>query len=123
MNVKKFSGSSSRQALQKLREAMGPDAVILSTRNVNGQIEILALAEEDITHLTEPTQVRARLNTAEDEVRYAPSSEAKAETEPDHFNNAAFNPKTNPILHSQALFAMKKKQSDEVNEMSIDLSE
>jgi flagellar biosynthesis protein FlhF len=51
MNVKKFSASSSREALRQVREALGPDAVILSNRNLNGMVEILALASDDMSSL------------------------------------------------------------------------
>ena len=54
MNVKKFSASSSREALRQVREALGPDAVILSNRNLNGQVEILALASDDMSSLAAP---------------------------------------------------------------------
>ncbi|MBH1985225.1 MAG: flagellar biosynthesis protein FlhF, partial [Burkholderiales bacterium] len=47
MNVKKFTGASSRDALRKVREALGPDAVILSNRQADGVVEILALANDD----------------------------------------------------------------------------
>ncbi len=53
MNVKKFTAPSSREALHKLRDAMGPEAVIISNRNVNGMVEILALAEDEMSHLNE----------------------------------------------------------------------
>lgn len=43
MNVKKFIAPSSREALRKVRAALGDDAVILSNRNVDGQVEILAM--------------------------------------------------------------------------------
>jgi flagellar biosynthesis protein FlhF len=52
--VKKFSASSSREALRRVREALGPDAVILSNRNLNGMVEILALASEDMSSLAAP---------------------------------------------------------------------
>ncbi len=51
MNVKKFTASSTREALRMVRDALGPDAVILSNRNVNGSVEILALASEDMSSL------------------------------------------------------------------------
>ena len=54
MNVKKFTASSSREALRQVREALGPDAVILSNRNLNGMVEILALASEDMSSLAAP---------------------------------------------------------------------
>lgn len=54
MNVKKFSAPSSREALRKVREALGPDAVILSNRQVGGEVEILALANDDAASLAMP---------------------------------------------------------------------
>ncbi|MFA9215552.1 MAG: flagellar biosynthesis protein FlhF [Sphingomonadaceae bacterium] len=54
MNVKKFTAASSRDALRKVREALGPDAVILSNRQTDGVVEILALANDDAASLTAP---------------------------------------------------------------------
>lgn len=97
MNVKKFSAANSREALQKLRDALGPDALIISTRNVNGQVEIVALVEEDIVGLN------ALANKNDHEVA-KPAVTLKNEIE--------FSPETNPILQSQTKFAMKNKQSE-----------
>ena len=54
MNVKKFTAASSRDALRKVREALGPDAVILSNRQTDGVVEILALANDDAASLSSP---------------------------------------------------------------------
>jgi flagellar biosynthesis protein FlhF len=54
MNVKKFSANTSRDALRLVRDALGSDAVILSNRTVNGVVEILALASEDMSSLAAP---------------------------------------------------------------------
>ena len=54
MNVKKFTASNSREALRMVREAIGPDAVILSNRTIDGQVEILALAGDDMASWSEP---------------------------------------------------------------------
>jgi flagellar biosynthesis protein FlhF len=54
MNVKKFTGATSRDALRKVREALGPDAVILSNRPVDGEVEILALASDDVASVAIP---------------------------------------------------------------------
>lgn len=48
MNVKKFIAPSSREALRKVRSALGDDAVILSNRNVDGQVEILAMSDSTL---------------------------------------------------------------------------
>ena len=54
MNVKKFIAPTAREALRKLRDALGADSIIISNRTVNGQVEILALAEGDMASLSAP---------------------------------------------------------------------
>ncbi len=54
MNVKKFTAATSREALRKVRDALGPDAVILSNRPVDGVVEILALATDDMASMAAP---------------------------------------------------------------------
>ncbi|SDG01991.1 MULTISPECIES: flagellar biosynthesis protein FlhF [unclassified Duganella] len=54
MNVKKFTAPTSREALRKVRESLGPDAVILSNRQSDGIVEILALANDDAASLAMP---------------------------------------------------------------------
>lgn len=58
MNVRKFFASSSRQALYLVRESMGPDALILSNHQVEGGVEILAMAQADMPPLAATTHVR-----------------------------------------------------------------
>ncbi len=61
MNVRKFSASTSREALRMVRDALGPDAVILSNKGSNGVVEILALAAEDMSSL-EPVQEKPMIS-------------------------------------------------------------
>jgi flagellar biosynthesis protein FlhF len=51
MNVRKFAAGTSREALRKVRDALGPDAVILSSRPIEDGVEILALAGEDASSI------------------------------------------------------------------------
>lgn len=51
MNVKRFFASNSREALAMVRKALGPDAVILSNKAVNGGNEILALDADEMDNL------------------------------------------------------------------------
>ncbi len=62
MNVKKFTANSSREAIRKVRDALGPDAVILSNRTVNGSVEIMALAADAMSSLAEPVVEREALS-------------------------------------------------------------
>lgn len=42
MNISRFFGSTNREALRQVRLALGPDALIVSNKRVNGGVEILA---------------------------------------------------------------------------------
>jgi flagellar biosynthesis protein FlhF len=53
MNVKKFLANTSREAWRLVREALGPDAVILSNRTVDGKVEILAIPMEEAASIAE----------------------------------------------------------------------
>lgn len=48
MNVRKFFANDARIALKKVKETLGSDAVILSNRTVDGQVEIMAVAARDM---------------------------------------------------------------------------
>lgn len=58
MNVQKFVANSSREAWQQVRKALGPDAIILSNRTTKEGVEILAMADEDISSLTAPAMAK-----------------------------------------------------------------
>ncbi len=52
MNIRKFIGATSRDALRLVREALGADAVVLSNRtNDDGSVEIVALADTDFAQI------------------------------------------------------------------------
>ena len=47
MRVEKFTGSDIRQAMANVREALGSDAVIISSKRVNDMTEITAAMNYD----------------------------------------------------------------------------
>lgn len=52
MNIRKFSGATTRDALRLVREALGPDAVVLSNRTIDdGTVEIVALADSELASI------------------------------------------------------------------------
>ncbi|MDP2143619.1 MAG: flagellar biosynthesis protein FlhF [Gallionella sp.] len=53
MSIRKFFAPTARQALKEIRDELGADAMILSNRKTENGVEIIALAHEEITHLTE----------------------------------------------------------------------
>ncbi len=55
MNVRKFFASTTRQALREVRQGLGPDALILANRPVEGGVEILAVGESEMPSLAEPS--------------------------------------------------------------------
>ena len=48
MNVRKFIAPNARDALRKVKETLGTDAIILSNRGVPGGVEIMAVAARDM---------------------------------------------------------------------------
>jgi flagellar biosynthesis protein FlhF len=57
LNIRKFIGANSRDALRQVREALGPDAAVLSNRTLDdGTVEIVAVAESDLASIS-PAQV------------------------------------------------------------------
>ncbi|UEC15995.1 flagellar biosynthesis protein FlhF [Burkholderia dolosa] len=64
MNIRKFTGATSRDALRLVREALGADAVVLSNRTLDdGSVEIVALADSDLAAVTPAAAARARIAT------------------------------------------------------------
>jgi flagellar biosynthesis protein FlhF len=49
--IKKFHAGTTRDALRQVRDALGADAIILSNRQVDGGVEIIAVADLDISAL------------------------------------------------------------------------
>ena len=62
MRIKGFLASDMRQAIRKVREELGPDAVILSSRNHSGGVELTAAVDYDDTqHRSAPFDDHAHL--------------------------------------------------------------
>jgi flagellar biosynthesis protein FlhF len=51
MNLKRFTGRTSRDALALVRQAFGDDAVVMSTKPCAEGVEVLAMAPESVAHL------------------------------------------------------------------------
>jgi flagellar biosynthesis protein FlhF len=65
MKVKRFFAPDMRQAIRLVREAQGPDAVILSNRKVDGGIEIIAAMDYDESLLNDDASRTASQPTFE----------------------------------------------------------
>jgi flagellar biosynthesis protein FlhF len=84
MNVKKFTAATSREALRKVREALGPDAVILSNRPVDGVVEILALASDDAASVSAPAH-DSEMAQPRPQLQMAPESYANRRPHEAHY--------------------------------------
>jgi len=81
MNVRKFIAANARDALRKVKETLGNDAIILSNRGVPGGVEIMAVAARDMAMIvptsvagSAPVERRPPPSEAEDDYRVVLSS-------------------------------------------------
>lgn len=65
MKVKRFVAKDMRSALREIREELGADAVILSNRKLNGQVEILVALDYDEEQLYQAAE-KSENNSARD---------------------------------------------------------
>lgn len=85
MKAKKFFASDSAEALRKVRDQLGPSAVILSNRATATGVEVIAMAEADLCALTESSVTDGGVNPGEnaklssfDSVMHSVSGEIKS---------------------------------------------
>ncbi|GAA6143269.1 flagellar biosynthesis protein FlhF [Hydrogenophaga sp. 5NK40-0174] len=51
MNIQRFFASTSREAMDKARQVFGEDAVILSSKSIDGGFEVMATSEESLANV------------------------------------------------------------------------
>jgi flagellar biosynthesis protein FlhF len=71
MKIKHYRAADMRQALRQVRDAQGPDAVILSSRRIANGVEVVAAVDYDVdveasVDSNEPARHEARIPTAAD---------------------------------------------------------
>ncbi|MDR1276130.1 MAG: flagellar biosynthesis protein FlhF [Candidatus Accumulibacter sp.] len=64
MNVKKFVAATARDALSKVKELLGPEAIILSNRTIPEGVEIMAVAPSEMERVFSEKD-RTRVETAQ----------------------------------------------------------
>ena len=96
MIVKKFTAATTREALTLVRESLGPEALILSNRILDGRVEIMAMAENDMAALTaSPTPAAAAPKPLRHDIPGLQVLDSKPQTsQPDAF---APNPAAAPL--------------------------
>lgn len=84
MNVRRFIAANAREALKKVKETLGNDAIILSNRGIPGGVEIMAVASRDMAMIV-PMPATDRQAA----VRPAPDSEDDYQVTLSHPKSAA----------------------------------
>ncbi len=85
MTVKRFFGETAREALRKVKAALGPEAIVISNKSVPGGVEIMAMSADSLAALqaegTPPAMPPARpaeVETAVSQTRPVTSAAAPA---------------------------------------------
>ncbi|MCX6403847.1 MAG: hypothetical protein NT032_08150 [Actinobacteria bacterium] len=52
MGPQKFTASNTAEALKMVKAKMGPDAMVLSTKDTDQGVEILAITPEDLSNMS-----------------------------------------------------------------------
>ena len=120
MNVRKFIAANARDALRKVKETLGNDAIILSNRGIPGGVEIMAVAARDMamivpTQVADSTPVERRPAPApalDDDYRVALTS---ARAQVTNFSQPRPTPPSAPLNRPQASAAPAARHSGLVN--------
>lgn len=64
MSISRFVGATSREAMRQVRMALGPDALIVSNRRINGGVEILATDSTDTAAAHQAITAQAQAQAA-----------------------------------------------------------
>lgn len=99
MIVKKFTASTTREALQQVRDSLGPDALILSNRVQDGSVEIMAMAEADMASLPPASVPNVTTTPMRHEIPGIQILESSAPAKPTRAD-AAPPPEANPPAHA-----------------------
>ncbi len=79
MKIKRYTGTSTREVLARIRGDLGPDAVILSNREIVGGVELMAAVDFDASSLQPESDGDA--GQGEEQV-FAPQAPARAQQPP-----------------------------------------
>jgi len=111
MKIKRFVAPDMRQAMRLVREAQGPDAVILSNNRVKGGVEIVSAVDYDETRFTD--LALGGSPTAADAQSEELTTEAVADPAP------AAIPRATPTVFADALLNQDPKLEQMQNELKV----
>lgn len=81
MNVRRFVARSAREALAKVRHALGEDAVIVSNRSTGEGVEVLAMAGEAVEAALDRSDAEGSTDRAADRRTERPRADVRADPE------------------------------------------
>ena len=114
MNVRKFIAATAREALHKVKELLGPDAIILSNRAIPGGVEIMAVAASEMDLIISPParnvpakedDYTVRLSSGQTPVPTAPAKPL-ADTRLPTFSSPPLSPRPAPQIDRPAAQAI-----------------
>ena len=79
MKIKRFFASDIRQAIKLVREELGPEAIILSNRQVDGGIEIVSAIDYDESMLDNNAS-RSRVESYQENISSSPRTSSRSQT-------------------------------------------
>ncbi|MGB3430970.1 MAG: flagellar biosynthesis protein FlhF, partial [Achromobacter sp.] len=133
MKISRFFGANSRDVMRQVRQVLGPDALIVSNRSVDGGVEVLATVEgafDDTAHeVAAPRQDAAQSRPADVRpqapagipagVRFdVPNPAARPLTPAPAMPPAGYPAPSRPIAAYQAAYASSTQAEDETPELA-----
>lgn len=135
MKVKRFQAEDVRSTIRKVRETLGPDAVILSNKRINGGVEIVAAIDYDESLMggviAEPHLEKGKSDETDSEVgnslpsqsqsKIQPQSPARSQAE-DDITYSRNIPATKSLDKPTNFSQQKSTRSNKPNNIGKDLS-
>lgn len=118
MKMKRFFAPDIRQAIRKVRDELGPDAVILSNRRVEGGVEIVSAIDYDEAMVNNADLLSSGSNVSRVPNQFHPAVELHRGT-PGKQSSAAQPAQTKKSLYETAA-ALPSEQDDEDEGISLD---
>jgi len=118
MNVRKFIAATARDALHKVKELLGPDAIILSNRAIPGGVEIMAVAAGDMDMIVSPPAKERQRSEADYTVRLSTTSQRNTPTIP-----ASVVPETKRPLAAAPLPTLSPRPAPQIERSAMQAPE
>ncbi|MFG0233384.1 flagellar biosynthesis protein FlhF, partial [Achromobacter sp. 413638] len=113
MKISRFFGLNSRDVMRQVRQVLGPDALIVSNRSVDGGIEVLATVDgafdEAAGQAQQPPQQHASQQAPQPATHHAPYQEQTPAVMPP----TAYPAPSRPIAAYQSAYAASALPEDE----------